>query len=431
MDRLIVTILSLNVCGVLAFAPPPRLMSHHRPTLRPQMPGLSMQSDDAKGDDFFSSLFRTIQQPRTQVETEEERLRRLRRERLAKIEAGEVRRANRVSEDKFAYALIFALQFMPLLGNGRLESLVYFYGVAVTTVYLGGRQETIEQAERVSKDNALFAPVFASASIGGLYLLLKNGIDITALYAVVVTLFGAISISDIGVPVLRNLIPGVDFANEEVPLPKAIVQKFKLDEADALPLDGLITLGLGLLCTAVYWSPLVMEQKFIASNILAWSLGMASLGAISLGSFQTGAILLGGLFFYDAFWVFGSDVMMTVATKVEAPVKFIFPADTVRDYNFSVLGLGDLVIPGLFVRLMAKADEALNPENFSYFNTAVLAYAFGLGACFTANAIFQNGQPALIYLDPSLVGSALACASANGQVAQLWDFQEEMDGEQE
>jgi len=80
-----------------------------------------------------------------------------------------------------------------------------------------------------------------------------------------------------------------------------------------------------------------MEQKFIVSNILAWSLGMASLGAISLGSFQTGAILLGGLFFYDAFWVFGSDVMMTVATKVEAPVKFIFPApdsEIVRDYNF-------------------------------------------------------------------------------------------------
>jgi hypothetical protein len=42
---------------------------------------------------------------------------------------------------------------------------------------------------------------------------------------------------------------------------------------------------------------------------------MVSLGAISLGSFQTGAILLAGLFCYDVFWVFGTDVMMTVATK--------------------------------------------------------------------------------------------------------------------
>jgi len=165
-----------------------------------------------------------------------------------------------------------------------------------------------------------------------------------------------------------------------------------------LPLDGLITLGLGVLCTLIYWAPAAMEQKFLISNgmlqtaswsqsfellissffllnnpVIAWALGMASLGAISLGSFQTGAVLLAGLFCYDVFWVFGTDVMMTVATKgmwscyelflflhdhisssslpiscfhieVEAPVKFLYTAplsDTPRPYPFSVLGLGD------------------------------------------------------------------------------------------
>jgi minor histocompatibility antigen H13 len=53
------------------------------------------------------------------------------------------------------------------------------------------------------------------------------------------------------------------------------------------------------------------------TTAIAWALGMVSLGAISLGSFQTGAILLAGLFCYDIFWVFGTDVMMTVATKGE------------------------------------------------------------------------------------------------------------------
>lgn len=36
--------------------------------------------------------------------------------------------------------------------------------------------------------------------------------------------------------------------------------------------------------------------------------------------------------------------MMTVATKVEAPVKFLYtapPSDTPKSYPFSVLGLGD------------------------------------------------------------------------------------------
>ena len=119
---------------------------------------------------------------------------------------------------------------------------------------------------------------------------------------------------------------------------------------------------------------------------------------------------------------------MTVATKVEAPVKFIFtapPSDTPRDYEFSVLGLGDVVIPGLFVSLMAKADEVLQPKTVSYFSVAVVAYAIGLAACFTANEIYHNGQPALLYLDPALVGSTLLVANINGQVSDLWAFKEE------
>ena len=126
--------------------------------------------------------------------------------------------------------------------------------------------------------------------------------------------------------------------------------------------------------------------------------------------------------------------MMTVATKVEAPVKFIFPAppsDTPRDYEFSVLGLGDVVIPGLFVSLMAKADEILQPKNVSYFSVAVVAYAIGLAACFTANEIYHNGQPALLYLNPALVGSSLLTANINGQVKELWEFKEEEEEDKE
>ena len=126
--------------------------------------------------------------------------------------------------------------------------------------------------------------------------------------------------------------------------------------------------------------------------------------------------------------------MMTVATKVEAPVKFIFPAppsDTPRDYEFSVLGLGDVVIPGLFVSLMTKADEVLQPKNISYFNVAVVAYAIGLAACFTANEIYHNGQPALLYLDPALVGSTLLASNFNEQMKDLWAFKEEEEEDKE
>jgi len=89
-----------------------------------------------------------------------------------------------------------------------------------------------------------------------------------------------------------------------------------------------------------------------------------------------------------------------------------------------------VVIPGLFVRLMSKVDEVLQPKNLSYFNVATGAYALGLLACFGANEMFHNGQPALLYLDPSLVGGTLACAAVNNQVTDLWDFKEEEDDDE-
>ena len=261
--------------------------------------------EEDTNNNFLTSLFKgitqnyintyndkqIIQQP---IETEEEKKKRLRLERLEEIEAGEVRRQLRVSEDKYVYLFLLALQFLPLLGNERYLSILYFFGVAVSTVYLGGRQEVIDKPEQVSRDNALYAPVGASLAIGGLYLLLKNGIDITSFYAVVVTLFGALSISDIGVPILRNIFPNIDFSTAEIPVSDTVAEKLDLDKP-ALPLDGLITLGFGILCSIIYWLPIVMENKFIVSNFIAWAIGLTSLGAISLGSYQTGAILLAGL----------------------------------------------------------------------------------------------------------------------------------------
>ena len=44
---------------------------------------------------------------------------------------------------------------------------------------------------------------------------------------------------------------------------------------------------------------------------------------LSLPSYKTGAMLLGGLFFYDVFWVFGTDVMVTVA-KVRVFFSVLF-----------------------------------------------------------------------------------------------------------
>jgi hypothetical protein len=48
---------------------------------------------------------------------------------------------------------------------------------------------------------------------------------------------------------------------------------------------------------------------------------VSSVAMLSLGSFKIGCTLLWGLFLYDIFWVFGTDVMVTVAKSFDAPIK--------------------------------------------------------------------------------------------------------------
>jgi len=387
---------------------------------------------------FLSLLPKFPSSPNTNtnpIESEEDRIKRLAAERVLELEERETERQLQVKEDIIPYGFLFVLQFLPLLGTDRIEGLLYFFGMAVTTVYVGGRQVTLAESESVTLKSALFAPIFASFSIGVLYTLIKFGLDPTVLYAFLVTIFGALAISDIGVPILRNVLPA-EFAEAKVTVPDSIAEVLKMEGERELPLDGLVTLALGVGATAAYWAPFPMEQKFILSNVIAWAIGMITLTSVSLGTFQTAAVLLAGLFLYDIFWVFGTDVMMTVATKVEAPVKLLYTAPpppegmAPRSYPFSVLGLGDVVIPGLFVAFMGKVDNVLKPEKFGYFNVAVGAYAFGLAACFIVNDITHAGQPALLYLDPACIGSALACGAANGQLKEVWNFQENPEEEE-
>ena len=49
--------------------------------------------------------------------------------------------------------------------------------------------------------------------------------------------------------------------------------------------------------------------------------------------------------------------MLTVAKSLDAPIKLSFPFDWTADpVKFSMLGLGDIVVPGLFVALALRYD---------------------------------------------------------------------------
>ena len=73
------------------------------------------------------------------------------------------------------------------------------------------------------------------------------------------------------------------------------------------------------------------EANWIINNIFGVSFCLLGMKQVNISTYSAGCIMLSGLFFYDVFWVFlskpliGSNVMVTVAKGVKAPIKLMFP----------------------------------------------------------------------------------------------------------
>ncbi|CEP08380.1 hypothetical protein [Parasitella parasitica] len=191
-------------------------------------------------------------------------------------------------------------------------------------------------------------------------------------------------------------------------------------------------------------------KNWIASNIFGLSFSINAIQLLSLDSFKTGMILLSGLFFYDIFWVFYTPVMVSVATNFDAPIKLLWPRDIIdfvlnqtEGARFTMLGLGDIVIPGIFVALCLRFDRHMswkrNPAgqfrstSFSkpYFTANLIAYILGLGVTMAVMHVFKAAQPALLYLSPACILSALITAVVRGEVKDLFAYTTEEDDEKD
>jgi len=175
----------------------------------------------------------------------------------------------------------------------------------------------------------------------------------------------------------------------------------------------------------------VANKHWIANNILGLAFSIQGIALLSLGSYKIGCILLSGLFIYDIFWVFGTDVMVTVAKSFDAPVKLLFPKDLfAQELSFSMLGLGDIVIPGIFIALLLRFDMKQSStkkkgQSKTYFYSCFIGYLFGLVATVFVMHTFQAAQPALLYLVPACIGSSFFVAFFRGELTELLSYTEE------
>ncbi|ODQ46279.1 hypothetical protein PICMEDRAFT_27483, partial [Pichia membranifaciens NRRL Y-2026] len=174
----------------------------------------------------------------------------------------------------------------------------------------------------------------------------------------------------------------------------------------------------------------------ILSNVLGFSIVVMGISRTKIPTFRIATLFLTLFFLYDIYFVFGTDVMLSVATKVDIPAKLVVPNVVSREESkilTSMLGLGDLALPGAFVALCLRFDlyrfheqhancEFHHLQRFGkpYFVAALLGYTAGLMLTFKIVQIYQVGQPALLYLCPGVLASVYATALYRGEFGRLW-----------
>lgn len=172
----------------------------------------------------------------------------------------------------------------------------------------------------------------------------------------------------------------------------------------------------------------LLKKHWIANNLFGLAFALNGVELLHLNNVSTGCILLGGLFVYDVFWVFGTNVMVTVAKSFEAPIKLVFPQDLLEKgleaSNFAMLGLGDIVIPGIFIALLLRFDVSLKKNSRTYFYSSFMAYIFGLGLTIFIMHTFKHAQPALLYLVPACVGFPVVVALLKGELTEMFRYEE-------
>merc|ERR1712232_844126 len=190
----------------------------------------------------------------------------------------------------------------------------------------------------------------------------------------------------------------------------------------------------GYLAGALMGAGFIMTKNWILNNVFGISFCIVGIKMISLSSYKTGAIMLVGLFFYDVFWVFGSksvfgsNVMVTVAKGVEAPIKLMFPRSLggCGLLEHSMLGLGDIVVPGLFMAFLAKFDAVVMEDgaarSFVYLNATMIAYALSLVTTVSIMLFFNAAQPALLYIVPYVLIASFGLALARGEWKKLLEY---------
>ncbi|XP_022123296.2 minor histocompatibility antigen H13 [Pieris rapae] len=299
-----------------------------------------------------------------------------------------------------------------------------FFGSFRSVKYLKEQKESGERPETMSNRDALMFPVIASCALFGLYIFFQffSKEYINLLLTGYFFFLGVLALSHLLSPIISVMMPA---SVSKVPYHILFtrgdrdVVNYKFTSYDVICLVISFVFGLWYL----------HKKHWIANNLFGIAFAINGVELLHLNNVVTGCILLSGLFLYDIFWVFGTNVMVTVAKSFEAPIKLVFPQDIfVNGFNasnFAMLGLGDIVVPGIFIALLLRFDKSLKRNSEFYFRATFTAYIVGLLATIVVMHVFKHAQPALLYLVPACLATPLTLALLKGDINALFNYEDQ------
>uniref|UniRef100_A0A0E9X0Y8 Signal peptide peptidase-like 2A n=1 Tax=Anguilla anguilla TaxID=7936 RepID=A0A0E9X0Y8_ANGAN len=158
---------------------------------------------------------------------------------------------------------------------------------------------------------------------------------------------------------------------------------------------------------------------------------------ITVSNFKICVILLSLLLVYDVFFVFitplftknGQSIMVQVAVGTGSDEKLPMVMKVPRfsswkqdacGIQFSILGFGDLIVPGLVVAYCHRFDVWTNSTKKIYFISCTIGYLSGLICTFIIMILSGMAQPALLYLVPFTLLTCTAVACHKHQLKPFW-----------
>uniref|UniRef100_A0A8C2VRN4 Signal peptide peptidase-like 2A n=1 Tax=Chinchilla lanigera TaxID=34839 RepID=A0A8C2VRN4_CHILA len=220
----------------------------------------------------------------------------------------------------------------------------------------------------------------------------------------------------------------------------------------------LIFLSALCIAVAVVWAVFRNEDRWawILQDILGIAFCLNLIKTLKLPNFKSCVILLGLLLLYDVFFVFitpfitknGESIMVELAAgpfgntekndgnSVEAtaqpsapreklpvvirvPKLIYFSVMSVCLMPVSILGFGDIIVPGLLIAYCRRFDVQTGSSSI-YYISSTIAYAIGMVLTFAVLVLMKKGQPALLYLVPCTLVTASVVAWRRKEMKKFW-----------